>query len=309
MQLKQLKEVSASSVKTKLEYHSTLCPDLWDDLKLKPEIRTHLLKIVDAFFEEVDYKVKIQDVIILGSACNYNYSKVSDIDLHVIVENKEDTIEYKYLAAEREAWKDKHDIKVFEFKIELYIQASDEVVTKNAAIFSLTNDKWVREPVKENPPPNMDDPKIKEDAAKIMTEIDNAIKSKKVTVDTLLKIKKKLKELRKSGLKKGGEYDVNNLVYKTVRNNGYIEKLFDHIYKLEDESLSYHEKKSVNESVKNCLENYTGPYTGDFCPTCDETAVMGCRCQINDRRCANGHQWHRVDGKVVMGSGHGKNSF
>ncbi len=304
MQLKLLSEVAASAVKTKLEYHSEMCPDLWDNMKLKSEVKKCLMGIVEAYKKDADVELNIKDIIIMGSACNYNYSKVSDIDLHVIVTDKEESLEYKYQAAECMAWKDKHKISVYEFEIELYIQAVDEVVTKNAAIYSLQNDKWVREPVKENPPPNMEDPKIKESAAKIMTEIDNAIKNKNVKMETLVKIKDELKSLRKSGLKKGGEYDINNLVYKTVRNNGYIEKLFDHIYEIEDNALSLKRKQEVKESVKNCLENYTGPYTGDFCPTCDGKAKSGCRCFINDRTCANGHTWHRVNGKVVLGSGH-----
>jgi hypothetical protein len=57
-------------------------------------------------------------------------------------------------------------------------------------------------------------------------------------------------------------------------------------------------------SGKKSLEVYNGPYTGDFCPTCDGKAVSGCRCMINHRVCKNGHAWHRVNGKVVMGTGH-----
>lgn len=238
MKICQLKEVAASSVKTKLQYHDELTSDLWDAMKLKDDVKECLNGVVNAFKRDIDLEMDIKDIVVMGSACNYNYSSVSDVDLHVIVTNKEDDIEYKYLSAACLAWKDDHKITVRGFPVELYIQSGDEVVTENAAIYSLTDNKWLRKPEKENPPPNIDDPLIKEKAAKIMTDIDNAIKNKKVTADTLIKIKDNLKSLRKSGLKKGGEFHINNLIYKTVRNNGYIEKLFNHIYKLEDEELS-----------------------------------------------------------------------
>jgi hypothetical protein len=40
------------------------------------------------------------------------------------------------------------------------------------------------------------------------------------------------------------------------------------------------------------------------CPECGEFAISSCRCRIGNLRCANGHDWHKVDGKVVLGTGH-----
>jgi hypothetical protein len=48
------------------------------------------------------------------------------------------------------------------------------------------------------------------------------------------------------------------------------------------------------------------PYWEDICPICKTKAITGCRCIINDRKCANNHTWHWKDGKVVIGSGHNK---
>jgi hypothetical protein len=38
-------------------------------------------------------------------------------------------------------------------------------------------------------------------------------------------VKTKLKQFRQSGLEKGGEYSYENLTFKLLRRNGYIEKL------------------------------------------------------------------------------------
>lgn len=49
----------------------------------------------------------------------------------------------------------------------------------------------------------------------------------------------------------------------------------------------------------------------DICPVCSGEAVARCRCLLGDRRCANGHQWHRcqVHGAVVVGAAdHSKGS-
>lgn len=40
------------------------------------------------------------------------------------------------------------------------------------------------------------------------------------------------------------------------------------------------------------------------CPECNEYATSVCKCRIGDAHCENGHTWHKVEGKVVLGSGH-----
>jgi hypothetical protein len=55
-------------------------------------------------------------------------------------------------------------------------------------------------------------------------------------------IKDKLKKYRVSGLNKGGELGLENLVFKVLRRNGYIEKLYNVPSKLIDKKLSLDEK-------------------------------------------------------------------
>ena len=52
------------------------------------------------------------------------------------------------------------------------------------------------------------------------------------------KLKKKIKKYRSSGLKDGGEYSYENLVFKYLRRNGYLNKLFDFENKIVDKELS-----------------------------------------------------------------------
>ena len=52
-------------------------------------------------------------------------------------------------------------------------------------------------------------------------------KSMESGVDSINKIKDKLKKYRTAGLEKGGEMSDENLVFKVLRRNGYMQKLFD----------------------------------------------------------------------------------
>ena len=51
-------------------------------------------------------------------------------------------------------------------------------------------------------------------------------------------LKDKLKEYRKSGLEKEGEYSYENLVFKFLRRSKIIEKLYDVVNKQSDKELS-----------------------------------------------------------------------
>jgi hypothetical protein len=66
-------------------------------------------------------------------------------------------------------------------------------------------------------------------------------KAKKI----IKKYKDKLKKYRTCGLEKDGEYSDENLVFKVLRRNGYIEKLFDFENKHIDKKLSIQEKNKI----------------------------------------------------------------
>ena len=51
-------------------------------------------------------------------------------------------------------------------------------------------------------------------------------------------LRKKIKEFRQSGLESGGEYSYENLTFKLLRRNGYIEKLLKLKTDITDKKLS-----------------------------------------------------------------------
>ena len=73
----------------RLEPKETLCPLLWEGETLKEPIRKGLTRITKQFIEFLGVGLKIKDVVLLGSMAGYNWSDKSDIDVHVIVDQKE----------------------------------------------------------------------------------------------------------------------------------------------------------------------------------------------------------------------------
>ena len=63
------------------------------------------------------------------------------------------------------------------------------------------------------------------------------------SLEKIQKVKDKLKKYRGCGLEKEGEYSYENLVFKYLRRNGYIQKLFDFQNNIIDNRLSLSEQK------------------------------------------------------------------
>lgn len=87
-----------------------------------------------------------------------------------------------------------------------------------------------------------------------MAQIDEAIKineegDHEAAFDRVMSLRDKLKKLRKSGLEKNGEYSVENLAFKTLRNTGYLGKLADLKKEAYDAMMSIDEKRKVAMTV------------------------------------------------------------
>ena len=59
--------------------------EIWENGKLKVEILKKLRTIGKDFFKELELEpnVKLHDITLTGSISNYNWSKFSDVDLHL----------------------------------------------------------------------------------------------------------------------------------------------------------------------------------------------------------------------------------
>lgn len=226
-----------------------LNPKVWttkgDIHIMKPEIREGLLKIAYEYIDFLDVDIIISDIILTGSLANYNWSKYSDFDLHIVAnfnqypENQKELYE-KLFSLKKMIFNDKHDITIKDYEVELYVQDESETHF-SSGVYSILFDKWMNKPKKENF--KLDKKSIKEKTKQWMRIIDNLIDSIKdddvdMAKEMISKYKEKLKKYRSCGLEDKGEYSTENLVFKLLRRNGYIKKLYDQSGKILDKKLS-----------------------------------------------------------------------
>lgn len=229
-----------------LEYHDRLNPVLWDknDL-LKPKIRERLLKIAEVWRDFANIPVdSVKDILITGGNCNYNYTSKSDIDLHLLVDKNKIVPFYKqdpdfvddYLKMKKNLWGLTHNIKIFGYPVELYAQPLDEKNPKYRGLYSIKNNKWILKPenIKLNFQSNTH---LQDKIESYMHQIDNLIASH-ASKDAFDKLLKKIVDMRRSSLEKGGEFGEENLVFKELRNTGYLDKITKYKTNYQDKDLS-----------------------------------------------------------------------
>lgn len=210
--------------------HEELSVKLWKEEKLKPVVRDQMLEIADKFIEYLGIDIDVIDITMTGSYANYNYTKYSDIDLHIILDpksiNKDIDLVEEFLKAKRQFWNDRHDIRVQNIEVELYAQDVNEEHA-STGVYSVKNDEWIEKPKKFKT--DFDQrfvlKKVKYFKKRIEMEIDEA-KNNKDTSGLEILIKK-IRDMRQSGLEKSGEMADENIIYKVLRADGEIQKLYD----------------------------------------------------------------------------------
>jgi len=137
------------NISSHFQIHTKLNPTLWENGILKPDVAKRLLTIANDFLEYVGIPLKIQDIVITGSMANFNYTKYSDIDLHIILDfslvNQNLDLVSEFLLAKRSLWNDKHKIMIGEHEVEVYPENAGEV-HHSTGIYSLIQNDWIRKP-------------------------------------------------------------------------------------------------------------------------------------------------------------------
>lgn len=237
---KSLKEFLEETSQLTLQYHDQLNPNLWENNKLKEEVRNKLLQIADVWakFAKIPSEA-IEDVLVVGGNANFNYTPYSDIDLHILVDKSKiadcPEILDEYLKDKKFIWSQTHDIKIYNHDVEIYAQDIDEDTPTNQGAYSLVSDGWLNEPKKEQV--NLDSPELKQKIDSHIHKIDHLISSN-ADYQSFEKLKEKFRSMRNSGLKKAGEFSLENLAFKELRNLGYFDKINDYMKNKQDEELS-----------------------------------------------------------------------
>jgi predicted nucleotidyltransferase len=250
----------------------SLNPKVWENPKkpdqsvMIPKVREALSRIAEKFIEYLGDEVFVEDVYLMGSLANYNWSEFSDFDLHVIIdfhqyENQSEL--YKELfELKKKVFNDKYNLQIFGYDVEVYAQDFEEPYY-SSGVYSIMSNEWIHEPKKFK---NNIDKEVLTKKIKCWTEkIDTAIDEGK----DLEKIKEKLKNYRKSGLEKEGEFSYENLVFKFLRRSGHIEKLFNILNKTTNKELSIKESTTniggtFKTDLVNGPKNHSGRALGNW---------------------------------------------
>jgi hypothetical protein len=238
--------LSLKEFKTGLEYHDTLNPALWNHDQLKPEVLLKLTLIADNFMQFVGLDPKlVHDIVLTGSSANYNYSAQSDIDLHIIAQYQPDHRNSAGISIQdafdafKTLYNEERHITIYGYPLELYVQPTSEHFTSNAGVFSLKRHVWIQRPVKQHV--DLDDREIQVKARAVMHDINQVVHGKMASVlakPRIQAIKAKIKQLRAAGLHAGGEFGIENLAFKAIRNSGYLDKLSKYSEAIKDNDLS-----------------------------------------------------------------------
>lgn len=231
------------------EQQDELNPKIWNKEKtfysMKPEVRERLLEIANQFLDFIGVEILVTDIVLTGSLANYNWSKYSDFDIHIIVNYNQfptSNVElYKELFnLKKVLFNNNHDITLFGYETELYVEGEEDAHF-STGVYSLLYDDWQNKPKKGDV--KIDKPTVERKAKQWMEIIDGVLENIKdedvdVAKSLIEKYKEKLRKFRTCGLQKNGEYSSENLVFKILRRNGYLEKLRNSSNEILDKKLS-----------------------------------------------------------------------
>ena len=278
---KALDDYLKKNINESIEKHETLNPKLWGkDEELLPEVREGIQKVVDQFVSELkenEVELKVLDVILVGSNASYNYTKDSDLDVHIVADTSIIPCEYGLLPIiynmARSQFNNKYDVTIHDVPIEIYVEDMATSANSNG-IYSL-NSGWIKKPVAVDIPEiDISDvyPEWEERAKKLLNSDDTSVEDvDKFINDVYL--------LRKTSIMSEGEYGKGNMVFKEIRNNGYLDRLKELKVKLTEKDMiveDIHDDVAqfvhdnaiyYNEAFIRFVDSYLGGYSKEDLPT------------------------------------------
>jgi len=214
------------------EMQPELQPEIWIDNQIWPEVRKRFLEIVEDFLDGLDLNVPIEDVRLTGSLANYNWSKYSDADLHIVVDFSEidEDIELvkAFFDAARARWNDHHQINVYGFEVELYVENVGDI-HHSSGVYSVDQNKWIIEPTPRDVEIDFITARKKSDDIETQVNLVERILRNGNTQSALKiieRIKHKIRRMRQAGLDSPQrEFSPENIAFKILRRNGTLERL------------------------------------------------------------------------------------
>ena len=230
-----------------IKIHHDLNPAIWRDGHMRPEVRTKLLAIAEDFKKSLGVNVEVQDITVSGSNAAYSYTNKSDIDLHLVVDIPKadgDTLYRELFDAKKYKYNAEHDYKIRGYDVELYVQDANQPHV-SLGIYSIKDDEWLKAPKHVS---RVDREGAHYKYQQLKSLIDRALRLDDVALAH--KLKETIRKYRKVGLEAHGEFGAENLAFKALRANGYLDKLNSGINGMQDAELSI-ESQELTELVMN----------------------------------------------------------
>lgn len=217
-----------------LQQKDNLNPKIWDnENKLHFDVRKSMLYNAYEFIKSLKIEnLKINDITLTGSLANYNWNEFSDIDIHILLDftqisNNLDFVS-EFFRTKKSLWNDKYPITIKGFDVELYVQDINEPHT-STGVYSILNNEWNSKPIKEMVTIDINNVREKTfNFINIIDSIDN-IEDDNYKIKMIDLLKNKIKKYRQAGLDSNlSVFSTENLVFKLLRNYGYLDKLSEY---------------------------------------------------------------------------------
>ena len=253
-----INELNTFNLADAVKFHHRLNPRLWgSDEHLLPEVREKLLAIAADFQEFLGVDdLKVQDITISGSNAAYSYTANSDIDLHLVVEMPDDPVYQELFNAKKYQYNDEHDIRIGGVPVELYVQPADQKHVSQG-IYSIKNQDWNQVPQRRRA--RIDDSCVQNKTADLDARIHAAVESG--DADAINRLWDRIKDMRKTGLEKNGEFGCENITFKLLRNMGCIGRLKDAKTAIRDRELSLEQSNKPRKRMNYGMRDYWYPGT------------------------------------------------
>jgi hypothetical protein len=168
------------------------------------------------------------DIELLGSNASYNYTKDSDLDVHLVVNmemlSSDPALVQIACNAEKALFNKAYNITIKGIDIELYVEDVKTGAVSNG-VFSVSKNEWLKRPVPKDIPDFKDDEEYLSLLDTWMIKAKKACSSKsRAEVNAFIN---DLYNLRRISIMTNGEYALGNLVFKEVRNHGLLQELKD----------------------------------------------------------------------------------
>ena len=252
---KGFNDISAPALEEEVEpetfdVHDHLQPEIWRDKNMWPEVRDRLLEIAEDFVNSLNVEVDIEDIRLTGSLANYNWSKYSDVDLHIVVDfakiDEDTELVKSFFDAARARWNSLHAIEIHGFEVEIYVENVGDV-HHSSGVYSVLDNEWVAEPFPQDVDVDfLTARKKSDDIETIINLIDRMIQAGKLaaSLKSIDRVKRKIARMRQAGLNSPQrEFSPENIAFKILRRNDALAQLSQMKLDAYDRHMSLHEER------------------------------------------------------------------